>query len=206
MGGPRCVLLWRFFAFMAAFFSTLPVYAAPPGALISNQASLDYVNVGGLTVTLTSNTVEVTTAVVRSPASVEFTRVVAVGGGDYQETVGPSACFRGGAYVNLADPILVGGRVIDPSQVQDVSATGSYNLGEPAFIRLTDSDQNIDFQAIDYATVTVSNASSGDIETLRLAETGLDTGVFAGFVPTSGGPAITCLLYTSDAADDSVYV
>ena len=195
-GGPRCVLLWRFFAVAAAVFVTLPVCAAPPGAIISNQASLDYVNVGGLTVTLTSNTVEVTTAVVRSPASVEFTRVVAAGRGDNQETVGPSACFQGGAYVNLADPVLVGGRTIDPTEAQEVSATGSYNLGEPAFVRLTDSDQNLDFQALDYAIVTVSNAASGDVETLRLTETGLDTGVFAGFVTTSGAPAIAgdCIL------------
>ncbi len=187
-GGPRCVLLRRYFAAAAAFFAALPAFASPPGATIANQASLDYLNAGGQTVTIASNLVELTTAVVRSPASVELTRVVAPGDGDYQEPVGPSSCLMGGAYVTLADPQLVGGSTIDPSQPHDTSATGAYNLGEAVFIRLVDSDQNLDFQLIDYAIVTVTNSASGDVETLRLTETGFDTGVFAGYVPTNAAP------------------
>ncbi len=148
---------------LALFVSFLPglmAFAAPPGTVISNQASLDYLNMAGLNATVTSNIVQVTTAVVRSPASVEFTRVVGAGAGDYQETLGPSACFQGGAYQTLADPVLTGGGTIDPTLVQDVSVTGNYNLGEPLFLRLIDTDQNVDAAVIDYAVVTVATASS----------------------------------------------
>ncbi|MBT8100284.1 MAG: OmpA family protein [Gammaproteobacteria bacterium] len=183
-------------AIVAAILLANAAFASPPGAIISNQASLDYTNVGGLNVTITSNIVELTTAVVRSPANVELTRVVGAGSGDYQETTGPSACFQGGSFVTLADPTLIGGSTIDPTAVQDVSPTSAYNLGEAAFIRLADTDQNLDFQVIDYAVVTVENAASGDSEIIRLAETGPDTGVFAGYVPTSGGAAVSgdCVL------------
>ena len=88
-GGPRCVLLRQFFAVLAAILAGLPALAAPPGAIISNQATLFFEPTPGITVTIDSNVVEVTTAVVRSPASVEFTRVAGAGRGDYQETVGP---------------------------------------------------------------------------------------------------------------------
>ncbi|MGI9270326.1 MAG: OmpA family protein [Woeseiaceae bacterium] len=171
-------------------------FASPPGAVIANQAQLNYEPTPGVTVTVTSNTVQVTTAVVRSPATVEFTRVVGAGSGDYQETVGPSACDQGGGFVSLADPVLIGGGTIDPAQVQDVSPTTAYTLAESAFIRLQDADQNLDFQVIDYAIVTVSSAVSGDTETIQLTETGLDTGVFAGYVPLAGGAATSgdCVL------------
>lgn len=176
-----------------------PVLAGPPGAVISNQASLDYVNLAGQAATIDSNEVSVVTAVARSPASVEFTRVVTSGVGTYQETVGPSACFQGGAFAAQAEPILLGGDSIDPAQAREVTPTEFYNIGEFAFLRLSDSDQNIDYQVIDTAVVTVSNQQSGDTETLQLSETGLDTGVFAGYIRVVSGAAVTgdCLLQSA---------
>jgi len=164
-------------------------FAAPPGTVISNQASLDYLNNAGLNATVVSNIVQVTTAVVRSPAIVEFTRVVGAGAGDYQETVGPSACFQGGAFVTLADPVLTGGGTIDPLLTQDVSVTGNYNLGEPLFLRLTDTDQNVDAAVIDYPVVTVIHDTTGDTEIIQLTETGITTGIFVGYVPTANAAA-----------------
>lgn len=205
-GGPRCVLLRRFFVGLAAIFVAMPAIASPPGAIISNQATLYHEPNPGLTVTTPSNIVELTTAVVRSNAVVEFTRVVGAGSGDYQETTGPSACLQGGSFVNLADPVLLGGGVLDPTQVSDVSATSAYNLGESVFIRLIDSDQNLDFQVIDYAVVSVSGATTGDVETVRLSETGLDTGVFAGYLPTVGAAATSGDCVLQGAADTNVVV
>ena len=198
-GGPRRVLQRQFVALLAACFAAGIASAAPPGAVISNQATLYHEPSPGLIVPVPSNIVEVTAGVVRSPATVALTRVVAAGGGDFVETVGPAACLQGGAFVNLADPVLVGGGAIDPAQPQDVSPTVAYNLGEPAFIRLVDTDQNLDYQVIDYATVTVTDASTGDAETIRLTETGPDTGVFTGYVPTAGAAAVPgdCVLQGS---------
>lgn len=186
-GGPRFVLARQIVACLGALLVTGIAFASPPGAVISNQAELNYEPTPGVAVTITSNTVTVTTSVVRAPSSIEFTRVLAAGGGSYQETVGPAACDQGGTFVTLADPLLIGGGSIDPTQAHEVSGASAYTLAEFAFIRLSDADQNLDFQLIDYAIVTVSNTTTGDTETIRLTETGLDTGVFAGFVPLSGG-------------------
>lgn len=186
-------------AVLASFMVATSTYAAPPGTIISNQASLDFLNSAGLQVTVSSNTVDLVTAVIRSPSGLELTRVVNAGSGAYQETVGPSACFQGGSFSTLADPLLIGGTVIDPTLTQDVSPTAEYALGEPVFIRLTDTDQNVDAAVIDYAVVTALNDDSGDAETIRLAETGIDTGVFAGYVPTANGAAVPgdCVLQGS---------
>lgn len=143
-----------------------------------------------------TNTVDLVTAVVRSPATIDFTRVPGAGSGTFQETVGPSACFQAGVFVVLADPVLIGGGTIDPLQVREVSSTGTYNIGEPVFVRLEDTDQNVDAALIDYATVDVLHDASGDSVTIQLTETGIDTGVFAGYVPTASGPPdpADCLL------------
>ncbi|MGB5256215.1 MAG: hypothetical protein WBN44_03100, partial [Woeseiaceae bacterium] len=165
-------------------------FASPPGAVISNQASLEHLDRSGQLTSVLSNEVSVVTAVLRSPASVDFTRVVANGTGTAQETVGPAACMTGGALQTLVDPTLVGGNTINPALVQDIRTTSAYNIGEAAFIRLVDSDQNLDYQQIDYVTVIVSNTLSGDTETIQLSETGLDTGVFSGYVPLGSGAPI----------------
>ncbi len=190
-------------------FSTGVAFASPPGAVISNQATLQHLNLAGQTRTLLSNEVSVVTAVVRSPATVSFTRIAGPGTGEFQETVGPAACQQNGAFVPLADPTVIGGTTIDPTLAQDVSSTSSYNIGEAAFIRLVDSDQNLDYQVIDYAIVTVRSATSGDSETIQLTETGLNTGVFAGYVPLGSGAAVSgdCVLQgASNSAIDVDYV
>ena len=192
--------------FCASFLISGAASASPPGAVISNQASLEHLDLGGQLTTVPSNEVSVVTAVVRSPASVNFTRIVGGGAGENQETAGPAACMQGGAFVALADPILVGGTTIDPSLVQDISATSSYNIGESAFIRLVDADQNLDYQVVESVVVTVGSVSSGDSETIQLTETGLDTGVFTGYVPISSGVAVAgdCVLQGSPQSGISV--
>ena len=174
---------------LASMFTlTLGVNAAsagPPGQLVSNQARVDYLNTALQPSTATSNIVDVVTAVIRTASGIELTRVLGSGVGAYQEPVGPSACFQGGAFVTLADPILLGGGTIDPTSTRDVVAATSFNLGETIFIRLADADQNVDFAVIDTAVVDVVHDVTGDTETIRLSETGVDTGVFAGYVPTA---------------------
>lgn len=183
-------------AFLLSSLTTPVVAAAPPGAVISNQAQVDYLNNAGLPTSDVSNVVDVITAVIRSDATLELTRVQPFGVGTYQEPVGPSACFQAGAFINLADPVLLGGGSIDPTQPQEVIAANSYNLGEPLFLRLDDADQNVDAAVIDYAVVDVTNDETGDTETIRLTETGLSTGVFVGYISTARGDASTgdCLL------------
>lgn len=172
----------------AAVSGTNAANAAPPGAIISNQASLHYLNPASQPVTVLSNDVQLVTAVIRSASSVEFTRLIPSGAGTWVEMLGPAACLQGGAFVGLGAPVN-SGQVIDPTVPQDVGASASYNLGQPFFLRLDDSDQNVDATSVDYAVVTVQNIGSGDSETIRLSETGIDTGVFAGYLPSQNGAA-----------------
>ncbi|MDH4106752.1 MAG: OmpA family protein [Gammaproteobacteria bacterium] len=157
----------------------------------------------GITAEIASNEVRLVTAVVRSDSLLDFTRVVPVAAGQLQEPVGPSACLQGGGYVSQPNPVLPGGIAIDPSQPQDLVETSAFNLGETLFLRLEDSDQNVDFAVVDTATVTLTEPASGDSESIRLTETGPDTGVFAGYAQTAGGPAVPgdCLLQVASGSD-----
>lgn len=209
---PRCVRRLRKFisgGILVAIFACLSapyaLSASPPGTVISNQAQLDYLNSASVPSTALSNIVEVVTAVTRSPATIELTRVVGPGGA-WQEPVGPSACLQGGTFATLADPTLLGGNTIDPTQPQGVSPASGYNSGEPVFIRLDDSDQNVDAAVIDTAVVTVTNDVSGDSETIRLTETGINTGVFVGYVPTAGGAGASGDCVLQGAQDSTVRV
>jgi uncharacterized repeat protein (TIGR01451 family) len=156
--------------------------------VISNQGYVEFTNASNLAQTFTSNTIDVVTLAAPSASSIEFTRVTG-GGGDYQEMVGPSACVQGASVTPYGNPTLSGGNAIDPTLLHNVSVSGSYNLGEPAFIRLTDTDQNNDYLQVEYAMVSVSHPASGDTETVQLTETGPNTGIFAGFVPTANAAA-----------------
>ena len=178
-------------------------FTAPPCAVIENQAVIEFTNAAGNPDARQSNLVQLTTSVLRTPSTVELTRVLPGGSGVYVESVGPSACFQGGSFVDFGDPQLVGGAVIDPTLPQQLNVSPVYNLGEPVFIRLDDGDQNLNFQVIDYATVTVTSPATGDVETIRLSETGLDTGIFAGFVPSVGAAASSgdCVLQAASNTD-----
>lgn len=186
---PRCISPNRKTVISALFWSIaaalcIPgtVSAAPPGAPIDNQAVVSYANAAGVPSVALSNEVQLVTAVIRSSSSLAFTRVV--NSGDFRESVGPAYCEQAGNFVLLPDPVAAGVR-IDPTLVQEVSPTSGYNLGETLFLRLDDADQNVDYTVIDTALVTVENGANGDAETIRLSETGPNTGVFAGYLPSS---------------------
>ena len=202
MGDPRLVVsavgiaLRRIMIALTALAMAGTAFAAPPGAVINNQATLDYLNLAGQPATQLSNPVSVTVAVTRSDATLDLTRVLTAGAGDFTEPVGPSMCRQGGVFVALPDPESLGGGAIDPTQDANVASAGSYNIGEFVFLRLVDFDQNVDYQVVDYADITITGDNGGDVETIRLAETGTDTGVFAGYIPTAGGAVIAgdCVL------------
>ncbi|HSD70205.1 MAG TPA: hypothetical protein VLB07_11670, partial [Woeseiaceae bacterium] len=166
----------------------VPALAAPPGAPISSQATLDYLNNAGQPATALSNEVVLITAVLRSPSVVQLTRLALPGAGTFQEPVGPSACFAGGVFAPLGNP-LINGQPIDPLLDRDVTQSNNYNLGRPIFLRLDDTDQNVDASVVDYAVVTVVSIPAGDSETIRLTETGIDSGIFVGYVPSANAAA-----------------
>lgn len=72
-----------------------------------------------------------------------------------------------------------------PGTFTTADAGYGFKIGEPLVVVLQDADQNLSATAIDQVVVTVSNSSNTDTEQLRLSETGINTGVFAGVIATN---------------------
>jgi uncharacterized repeat protein (TIGR01451 family) len=89
-------------------------------------------------------------------------------------------------FINMPAPVPVGGTTpIDLSHPVPLTTATQIHQGEPLFIRLTDPDQNLDKTKAETVIVTVRNTDNGDVEVIRLTETGPNTGVFVGYLPTA---------------------
>lgn len=158
-------------------------YAVPAGTVITNTATATFN--GG--VTSTSNPVTtVTVATARTPSALEFLQYapssgtaqnVPVSVTDYS-TSGTTA----GPFVSMPAPVSVGGTTIDLSNPVLLEPVTVYHQGEPVFVRLTDLDQNQNVNVAETILVTITVDGNGDIEVLRLTETGINTGVFTGYI------------------------
>ncbi|MEO5566242.1 MAG: hypothetical protein ABIR05_06250 [Luteimonas sp.] len=197
-------------------------------ATIENTATVRYTLArasGGtpLQVEVQSNTVE--TAVLPAPtkADIQFLRQVSAAtslpsgasargylwvAGD----VGPELIPVDGAYcknsaglfVPIPDMVGVDGMPLAFSSVATEIAD-SYFPGEPVIVRVRDGDRNIDPLVRDYVEVTIQTAAGAEQETLRMQETGISTGVFAGVLqsgPTPPAPVEDdCALSLSGSSD-----
>ena len=175
---------------------TRVAHAVPPGTSISNTA-LATCNTGGTVgVVATSNTVTITSVIVRSTANLEMLRYApGVSGAQMLQVPASEYSTSGlvsGPFVSLPAPTGVGsGSLMDLSNPVPLMTAAIYHQGEPIFLSLTDIDQNIETLVVDTILVTVSVASLGDTELIRFTETGLNTGVFIGYIQTSNqSPAI----------------
>ncbi len=68
------------------------------------------------------------------------------------------------------------------------TSTVLLHAGEPLFITLSDGDQNLDPARPETVLVRITSAA-GDTESLRLTETGNNTGVFSGYLMTLATPS-----------------
>jgi outer membrane protein OmpA-like peptidoglycan-associated protein len=88
-----------------------------------------------------------------------------------------------------SNPVPVGSTTpIDLNQPVPLISATQLHQGEPLFFRLTDLDQNLDRTIKETVILTISNPANGDVDVIRLTETGLDTGVFTGYLLTAGIP------------------
>ncbi|MEM7282760.1 MAG: hypothetical protein AAF438_14150, partial [Pseudomonadota bacterium] len=190
-------VLW--FLVIAGVSSISFAQTTPPGTVIANTATIDYVDNGGGANSVASNQIDIVALPPQSTSTVEFLRVTPTGG-DSSE-VGPTQCAAaGGGFAPLPNPVLFDGTVIDPIQAQPVVNVDIYHTGEPFFVRLDDADQNLDATLVDTVDVRLSVPSTGDSEILRLSETGVNTGVFAGHIPSQPLPVVVsdCALQVSE--------
>jgi len=145
------------------------------------------------TVTSTANPVfrasATVTAIIPTPASIEFMQY-APGVPAAQLLPVVSGAYRSGTvsspFVALPPPQSLGFPApIDLSQPVPLVPAAQIHQGDPLFIRVTDLDQNLDRTLRETIQVTVTNPANGDTEVIRLTETGPDTGVFVGYLPST---------------------
>ncbi|MFZ5619150.1 MAG: hypothetical protein ACOZAA_17695, partial [Pseudomonadota bacterium] len=127
----------------------------------------------------------------RTPSTIEFFRyapnapdaiLVVLNGSDYQPAA--NAAFQpvglllgaGGASISRAGPVRL-------------APAGAFYAGEPIVIRVTDAGQNGDPNAIETVIATIRTAN-GDFITLRLYESGPDTGEFYAWAPSAPGAPV----------------
>ena len=158
-----------------------------PGTVIDNVANASY-TVGVQTATSQSNPHSMivlptpTTAVMNTmrydpvdPSAV----IVNVPASEYSQT------GAGGPFFAVNPPLDSVGALIDLTTADLVNST-QFQVDESIFIRILDADQDLDFLNPDTMTINITTPS-GDVEIIRLTETGPHTGVFAGHVPTGSG-------------------
>ncbi|MBT0653263.1 OmpA family protein [Geomobilimonas luticola] len=130
------------------------------------------------------------TVVIRTTSTMEFLSYAPALSGaplvDVATTAYRTGSDPGAPFVNLPAPVPVGsGTPVDLNKPVPLVAATVFHGGEPVFIRLTDLDQNLDRTARETVLVTLSDPTTGDTETLRLTETGPDTGMFVGYIPSA---------------------
>jgi uncharacterized repeat protein (TIGR01451 family) len=206
----RCALV----ALAAILLLTALVPAAaraqtPAGTVIDNTALATFDLGAVLGVTSPSNTVSITTTVRSSSSSASLLAYAPGAPGSTNLSVPATECsasgLDAGPFGPIPGPTEPGGAAIGVPGPIDLIDASTYPLAAALFIRLGDSDQNLDPAVFDTVNVRVSVAATGDSELLRLSETGANTGDFTGWVQ-SGAAAVPndCALGTAAGATVSL--
>jgi uncharacterized repeat protein (TIGR01451 family) len=168
--------------------------AVPAGTVITNSSSVSAL-VGGVPSLVSSNTVSITTVLARTPSTLELMQYATTNPAAVAVPVAISSYSTSGTaagpFLPLAPPVSAGGVPINLAVPVPLVPAAQYHAGEPVFIRLTDIDQNLDPTVSEAVIVTLRDNLTGDTEVIRLTETGPNTGVFSGYVPTNSQPPVT---------------
>ena len=162
--------------------------AAVNGDQIINSATLNSQSTV-LSTALVTVTVNLP-VVIRTKSTTEFLQYapllpdatpINVSQGAYRPGANPTTPF-----VNLSPPLPAGSTTpIDLSRPVPLTPTSIFHQGEPVFVRVTDLDQNLDPTRAETVFVTITDSTTGDIEVVRLTETGPNTGVFVGYIQST---------------------
>jgi uncharacterized repeat protein (TIGR01451 family) len=177
-----------------------------PGTVVRNVGSVEYAVPAGNARTVQSNEVALAVQPLPSRATIRLARYD--GTSQVASTAGPTQCRAGNGFVNLAAVQPQGMEPLDPMSPIPMSDTGIAHAGDPLFVRVVDLDRNRDGAVVETVDVRVAARVTGDSEILRLSETGPNTGVFVGYVPTSlSAASADCALQVERNAElDATYV
>jgi uncharacterized repeat protein (TIGR01451 family) len=182
------VIAYVFAIILLGTFSS--VYALPPGTLITNTASANY-EVATIPQTRLSNTVDITTTVILSPATISFLQYSPTGAGAAPTVTSPTGCSAsgiGGPFSSLGNPTYLGLGALNVAGSVDLAPATSYHQGEPVFIQVNDVNRNLSSTIRDTLVVIIRSTNIGDQEILELSETDVDTGEFVGYIQTVTTP------------------
>jgi uncharacterized repeat protein (TIGR01451 family) len=119
-----------------------------------------------------------------TPSTIEFLQYSANPSIGSPVAVGAAQCVTGSG-IELVDLGRTGDTPVPVPGTVNLAPVDSYNAGQPVFIRVTDFDQNADATKIDTVTIDLAVGALNEIEFLILAETGVNTGVFVGYIQSS---------------------
>jgi len=177
-------------ALLALLLAPSPAFPLTPsqGDQIVNSATLSSPGIAPATSSVT------VTVVIRTQSVMEFLAYAPLLSAATPVN-GFTTEFRTGSattdpFVNVPVPVMAGSTTpMDLSQPVALTTAATIHQGDLLCIRIADKDQNLNTTLSDTVLVTVSNPANGDVEVLHLTESGPDTGVFVGYLPTVGTPA-----------------
>jgi uncharacterized repeat protein (TIGR01451 family) len=156
---------------------------------VDNTAQVTYQSHGkSAPVVLSTNTVSFEVIPSPVPAKLAFLRYAsdADDGGDPIAIDGGQCRVDSGSFAPLPGVTDADGNPLDPKNAATSAAPGYYT-GDPVVVAVTDANRNVDSSVREYVDVDITT-TTGDAETLRLQETGPDTGVFAGAIQSVAMP------------------
>jgi len=186
--------LWKMpltLLFVALVAASLNAHAlTPPGTSIDNTATASF-DFSGTGSTASSNTETIVTTIIQTPSSITMYRYDLTGTSTFTPTIVTQHATSGppaSGFVTSADPVVYaiggGSTVLTATDPQPLTAVNLYATGEPVFVQVDDRDQNLD-SAVRETVHVVVTSSTGDEEELILMETGVDTGIFIGYVQSA---------------------
>lgn len=160
---------------------------AQTGTVVPNTASISY-DQGSTRLTFPTNEASFTIEGRRTSSTIEFFRFAPIAeeglGAELIPTEFSPSGELSGPFVGVGDPITANGVMLDLSGGVFLSSAEQYLAGELIFVEVTDPGQNTAPGIIESLVVRLST-DNGDEVVLRLFETGMDTGVFCGYVQSS---------------------
>lgn len=171
-------------------------------ARVENTAQVSYDGDKGIE-TVHSNTVVFDILPLPSAAGIGFRRYDGGSDGTGSVPTDGGQCLVGGSFVPLPGVEDTDGKPVDPIGAGTSDAQGYY-IGEPVVVTVSDANRNLDPGLRELVEITLTS-TTGDSESLRLLETGPDTGVFAGAIQSRLIPPAPsqydCVLSLEDKAE-----
>jgi uncharacterized repeat protein (TIGR01451 family) len=172
----------------ALFFVTMSLSSFAHAAVtIDNIAHASY-SVDTLPRSSDSNLVS---TVICTPSKLEFLAYAPLAPNPELIAVTTTSYYSAGSFIPLPPPLPLGATTPLTLGTLPLVVATVYHENEPFFLRLTDLDQNLDPTVAETVIITLTIAGTSESETLRLTETGPNTGIFTGYIQsTSTGSSV----------------